>query len=497
LVPKKEVCDENLGKRFPALEHQKYSLFFDLTTTVLLQELTEHLNMDQTTEEKLMAQSLLLASAKHDVIAVKNLLKNTSANVQDAETGFTPLHAAVAACGPHEIDIQGDKVKQADASSKVDESESTANVDESAASEVVRLLFENGAIWNDLDAKNETPGCVAFRLGLKKTYEQIVEAGVRAELLLDKLDGITPMDQDEEQDENEDDSMQDVTADESVSAEQKTVEHEEQTHASAPAPGEQSTEPPEDYIDHWDSNNDFLRSSLRFSDKQLLDSSSNAVMMDWETEIMARHADTIMPTPGLKVMNVGHGMGIVDTEIQKRNPGEHHIIEAHPSVIESMRKNGWFDKPNVHIHQGRWQDVVPKLIKQGVVLDGIYYDTFAEDYSALRDFFNECVINLMDSKGLFGFYNGLGADRQVCYDVYTKVGIFVSLIAYPQLTVVRWLSLICSMPVFPHNGKRWLFRLSSGRVFAGRTGTSTFTGCQSVNSSDRGRHYSMDVTARV
>jgi protein arginine N-methyltransferase 2 len=28
---------------------------------------------------------------------------------------------------------------------------------------------------------------------------------------------------------------------------------------------------------------------------------------------------------------------------------------------------------------------------------------------------------LLDEKGRFGFFNGLGADRKVCYDVYGKV----------------------------------------------------------------------------
>lgn len=28
---------------------------------------------------------------------------------------------------------------------------------------------------------------------------------------------------------------------------------------------------------------------------------------------------------------------------------------------------------------------------------------------------------LLEEEGRFGFFNGLGADRQICYDVYTKV----------------------------------------------------------------------------
>ncbi|KAI9845474.1 MAG: Arginine N-methyltransferase 2, partial [Pleopsidium flavum] len=55
------------------------------------------------------------------------------------------------------------------------------------------------------------------------------------------------------------------------------------------------------------------------------------------------------------------------------------------------------------------------------MFDAIYFDTFAEDYKALRDFLSEYVIGLLQEGGKWGFFNGLGADRQVCYDVYGKV----------------------------------------------------------------------------
>ena len=149
-------------------------------------------------------------------------------------------------------------------------------------------------------------------------------------------------------------------------------------------------------------------------------------------------------------------MGIIDTFFQEKSPSAHHIIEAHPGVLDRMRKDGWYDKSNVIIHEGRWQEVVPKIIDQGILFDAIYFDTFAEDYKALRDFFSDCIIGLLDDGGKFGFFNGLGAgthpssdsspesgsqdaysvyshhvkvdmltrygvDRQICYDVYGKV----------------------------------------------------------------------------
>ncbi|KAJ5029535.1 hypothetical protein J3E72DRAFT_283532, partial [Bipolaris maydis] len=58
------------------------------------------------TETDLQTQSILLAAANHDTASLRNLLRNSSANVQDSETGFTPLHAAIAACEPDEDDAK-------------------------------------------------------------------------------------------------------------------------------------------------------------------------------------------------------------------------------------------------------------------------------------------------------------------------------------------------------------------------------------------------------
>jgi len=143
---------------------------------------------------------------------------------------------------------------------------------------------------------------------------------------------------------------------------------------------------------------------------------------------MKRTADLLLPKPGLRVLNVGHGLGIIDTYFRSCSPVSHHIVEAHPAVLDKLRRDGWYEKPGVVIHEGRWQDVLPNLIQENVMLDAIYFDTFAEDYKALKEFFSEYVIGLLDPQGgedgnggIWGFFNGMGADRRICYDVYTKV----------------------------------------------------------------------------
>lgn len=55
----------------------------------------EDIDLDTRTQE------ILFAASNHDIEALKPFLRVPgAASVQDSETGFTPLHAAIAACGP-------------------------------------------------------------------------------------------------------------------------------------------------------------------------------------------------------------------------------------------------------------------------------------------------------------------------------------------------------------------------------------------------------------
>ena len=75
----------------------------------------------------------------------------------------------------------------------------------------------------------------------------------------------------------------------------------------------------------------------------------------------------------------------------------------------------------VVIHEGQWQDVLPRLVGEGLTFDGIYYDTFAESYHDFKDFFSEHVLGLLEQDGHWSYFNGMGADRQISYDVYQKI----------------------------------------------------------------------------
>ena len=360
-------------------------------------------------------QEALLAASQHDIPKLRRLIRDNEevgnpANVKDPETGYTPLHSAIAACEPDD-----------DSGLKVNGEETQKIVD--SGLETVRFLLEEGAIWNDLDLNDETPGCLARRLGLNELYDAIVDAGVRAEVLLNRLDGyevLSEEDNDEDGNENGDEGPHDQEGQEEQQGNEVTIAvPEDQVPELVQAAAASGAEVAEENPDV--TNPRYLESDLKFQNGRLLDQDKNGVMMAWETDIMSRSAKKLLPTPGLRVLNVGHGMGIVDNFFQELSPSTHHIIEAHPAVIEEMKRNGWHEKSGVKIHEGRWQDVLPSLVAEGETFDAVYYDTFAESYQDFREFFTEQLIGLLEQDGRWGFFNGMGADRQISYDVYQKV----------------------------------------------------------------------------
>ena len=482
---------------------------------------------------ELYPQLLLAAASQHKVDELRLLLKNGSANVKDPETGYSPLHAAIAStaskdkptgAGAETLVGMGTRGTPESANDSPSEAngeandgdldshqecgnERTANAS-NAAEQTIALLLQNGAIWNDLDKSGETPGCIAYRLGETRIYDMMVDAGFRAEILLHRLDEYEEL-SDRESAEAEEDPEQPENVVQRVSS----PDPEDETVAKANGPRNGSDEasneeaeiprPPQDGEDgmaehafgskvHDTSNNDeYLQSALTFTDDRILDQERNGVMMSWEDEIMRRTVELLCPNNAdnvadseassakkrsLRILNVGHGMGIVDNYFQKQNPSSHHIVEAHPSVLAKMRDEGWMKstttappssppppsddnthltgaggggtassttttstidqhdakehkKSSVVVHEGRWQDILPKLVAEDASFDVIYFDTFAEDYAAFKEFFREQVIGLLDADGgKWSFFNGMGADRKVCYDVYNKVSshIFLS-----------------------------------------------------------------------
>lgn len=274
--------------------------------------------------------------------------------------------------------------------------------------EMMDTLFEYGAGWNFLDFEAKTIGDLVLQNGQTKKsvlYKRIVEAGVSAELLLRKINGgdVEFIEVNDEGDIPEEEIAQSVTNSNAILS-PVSAQDPDATAAN------QET---------------YLSTKLEYTEDALVTKDNrDGVMMEWENEIMKLAARTIVPQDNPQdsiILNIGFGMGIIDTYIQSYNPKMHYICEAHPDVLAKLKKDGWYDKPNVVILEGRWQDCLNKLLDEGeVFFDGIYYDTFSEHYQDMLDLY-DVLCGLIKPDGIFSFFNGLGADREICYDVYKKI----------------------------------------------------------------------------
>ena len=123
--------------------------------------------------------------------------------------------------------------------------------------------------------------------------------------------------------------------------------------------------------------------------------------MGWEEPLMKQHVD-LMSTPGMSVLNIGYGLGIVDRLFQQAGAAHHTIIEAHPQVLEYMRGKGVDKLPGVRILEGRWQDWLPGKMDEVLGgteeggFDAVFMDTFAEGYEG------ESVLRARGGRGKSG-----------------------------------------------------------------------------------------------
>ncbi|KAI4337036.1 hypothetical protein L6164_015496 [Bauhinia variegata] len=221
--------------------------------------------------------------------------------------------------------------------------------------EVVKILLSAGAPWNALSPSNVSAGEFAMEAGHQEAFEVLLNAGIQAELVLS-----------------------------AIARKGSNV----------------------------NSGQDYLEDRVSFSEDKLMDSDSKAVMMAWEKPLMEAHAKAVCSGGG-HILNVGFGMGLVDTAIQQYKPVMHTIVEAHPEVYERMLRLGWGEKDNVKIVFGRWQDVLPQL----ETYDGIFFDTYGEYYEDLREFHQHLPV-LLKPGGIYSFFNGLCGGNAFFHVVY-------------------------------------------------------------------------------
>ena len=107
---------------------------------------------------------------------------------------------------------------------------------------------------------------------------------------------------------------------------------------------------------------------FEFTEDKIVDE-SGTIMHKWETPIMHKMAEWVCKDGG-DIIEMGFGMGISATHIQKQKINSHTICEKNPDVLERLYK--WAeDKPNVIVLEGDWYDNVDKMN----VYNGIFFDT--------------------------------------------------------------------------------------------------------------------------
>ena len=88
------------------------------------------------------------------------------------------------------------------------------------------------------------------------------------------------------------------------------------------------------------------RFQVSYDTGDLIDDDNRGVMMAWEGPLMVEHAKRLCAhaadcrPEGGDVMNIGFGMGLIDTAIQELKPRSHTIIEAHPQVSSPSVPSG-------------------------------------------------------------------------------------------------------------------------------------------------------------
>ncbi|KAG0331972.1 hypothetical protein BG004_001432 [Podila humilis] len=340
--------------------------------------------IDASEEEVAKSQALMQAVAEGNVLKVEELLKDGANHSARAAHGRTMLHFATMI----------------------------------GSLPIVKLLLSYGHPWNLVDDDYMSVGDYAKSFNQPEIYEFLLEEGVRTELLMGLMQRKLKLElmetEDDASDNEEEETKEEQEKDkDSMTEKQQQQQHQEEGQSNTTNAADKKKQK-EDNVP----NAEYLAQPLQYTEDgdRLLDADKNGVMMGWELPLMVRHAQVICPSEGLRVLNVGFGLGLIDKELQKQSPAQHTIIEAHPDVYAKMLRDGWDKKPGVKILFGRWQDVVDQL----EVYDGIFFDTFGEFYEDLRTF-HEIVPNHLEEGGIYSYFNGLGATNQFFHAVYNRI----------------------------------------------------------------------------
>ncbi len=131
------------------------------------------------------------------------------------------------------------------------------------------------------------------------------------------------------------------------------------------------------------------------------------VMEDWEMNYMSRLA-AICTKNGGRVLEVGYGLGLSASEIQKHNIDQHVIIECHPDVVKRSMDDlrDPISEQKANVLQGFWEDITPLL--QDESFDGILFDTYPlteEEIHGNHFWFFEEAYRLLKKGGVLTYYS--------------------------------------------------------------------------------------------
>jgi len=206
-------------------------------------------------EAQRLGSQLLDAAKKGDDEEVERLLaKRCDASYQDPDTGVSALMlGAAGGFGP-----------------------------------VVSELLINGAPYNAVDKHGKCAGNYALENGHSRIVDALVDAGVTAELLFAKMAA--------RREAKAKKAAATSVSEQAAAGDGKAPRHNDSTGAQV----------------------DYFKQAVRYTNdgQQLLDSTQDAVMMEWERPLMAAHAKVMIPDdaePNSRdVLNIGFGMGIID-----------------------------------------------------------------------------------------------------------------------------------------------------------------------------------------
>jgi spermidine synthase len=163
---------------------------------------------------------------------------------------------------------------------------------------------------------------------------------------------------------------------------------------------------------HWGNNREnfsrFMNNDVFINDGVMTSGAFPAhykpITSDHSTYIMERAAELVTWSCG-NILNIGFGMGIIDTFISKKPIQSHTIIEAHPDVYQHAINLGFDKKANLLL--GDWRDVIKEFIEKGIKFDGIYFHTADFDHAYFNEYteFAKEFDKIMNYGGVFSYYN--------------------------------------------------------------------------------------------